>query len=85
MREVVRKEVSKLLDAGIIYAIFDSKFVSPTHVVPKKGGITVVENDHNELIPTRIVTAWRMVIDFQKLNALTRKDHFPLPFIDQML
>ena len=64
MREVVRKEVSKLLDVGIIYAISDSKFVSPTHVVPKKGGITVVENDHNELIPTRVVTAWRMVIDF---------------------
>ncbi|GJT04681.1 reverse transcriptase domain-containing protein [Tanacetum coccineum] len=60
-------------------------WVSPIHVVPKKGGMTVVLNDNNELIPSRTVTAWRVCIDFRKLNDATRKDHFPLPFIDQML
>ena len=54
------------------------------HVVPKRGRITVVKNDKDELIPTRTVTAHRMCIDYRKLNAATRKDHFSLPFIDQM-
>ncbi|XP_042426035.1 uncharacterized protein LOC122013888 [Zingiber officinale] len=85
MKEVVKKEVLKLLDAGIIYPISDSEWVSPVHVVPKKGGMTVVRNSNNELIPTRTVTGWRMCIDYRKLNKETRKDHFPLPFIDQML
>ncbi|XP_073019377.1 uncharacterized protein [Primulina eburnea] len=84
MQEVVKKEVIKLLDAGIIYPISDSRWVSPVQVVPKKGGITVVKNDNNELIPTRTVTGWRVCIDYRKLNDATRKDHFPLPFIDQM-
>ncbi|GJQ94096.1 reverse transcriptase domain-containing protein [Tanacetum coccineum] len=52
---------------------------------PPEGGFTVVENDENELIPTRLVTGWRVCIDYQKLNEATRKDHFPLPFMDQML
>ncbi|CAH9104590.1 unnamed protein product [Cuscuta epithymum] len=85
MKEVVRAEIHKLLDSGIIYPISDSSWVSPVQVVPKKGGITVVSNDKNELIPTRTVTGWRVCIDYRKLNAATRKDHFPLPFIDQML
>ena len=55
------------------------------HCLPKKGGITVVPNDKNELVPQTIVTGYRMVIDFRKLNKPTRKDHYPLPFIDQML
>ena len=54
-------------------------------VVPKKEGTTVIKNDQNELIPTRKVTRWRVCIDYRKLNEATRKDHFPLPFIDQML
>ncbi|GJW86694.1 reverse transcriptase domain-containing protein [Tanacetum coccineum] len=63
----------------------DSPWVSPVHCLPKKGGFTVVENDENELIPTRLVTGWRICIDYRKLNDATRKDHFPLPFMDQML
>ena len=85
MKEVVKKEVIKWLDAGIIYPISDSSWVSPVQYVPKKGGVTVVANDNNELIPTRTVTGWRVCMDYRKLNKATRKDHFPLPFIDQML
>ncbi|XP_024024961.1 uncharacterized protein LOC112092618 [Morus notabilis] len=69
MKEVVKKEL----------------LGQPSSVVPKKGGITVVPNDNNELIPTRIVTGWRVCMLYRKLNKATRKDHFPLPFIDQML
>ena len=85
MKEVVKKEVLKLLDVGVICPIADSKWVSPTQVVPKKSGVTVVENENNELIPTRVTSGWRVCIDCRKLNALTRKDHFPLLFVDQML
>ncbi|XP_048227305.1 LOW QUALITY PROTEIN: uncharacterized protein LOC125369336 [Ricinus communis] len=85
MKEVVMKEILKLLDAGIIYPISDSRWVSPIHVVPKKTGMTVVRNSDNELVPIRVQNGRRMCIDFGKLNQVTRKDHFPLPFIDQML
>nr|GFA00279.1 hypothetical protein [Tanacetum cinerariifolium] len=57
--DVIKKEVEKLLDAGLIYPIFDSPWVSPVHCVSKKGGFTVVKNEENELIPTRLVTEWR--------------------------
>ncbi|GJU64692.1 reverse transcriptase domain-containing protein [Tanacetum coccineum] len=85
IHEVIKKEVIKLLDAGLIYPISDSPWVSPVHCMPKKGGMTVVENEDNELIPTRLVTGWHVCIDYRKLNDATRKDHFPLPFMDQML
>ena len=73
MKEVVRKEILKLLEAGIIYPIVVSQWVSPVHCVPKKGGITIVPNDKDELIPQRIIIGYRMVIDFRKLNKATKK------------
>ena len=85
MKEVVRNEVLKLLDAGIIYPIADSRWVSPVHCVPKKGGVTVVPNENDELIPQRVVVGYRMCIDFRKVSKVTKKDHYPLSFIDQML
>ncbi|KAM1972879.1 hypothetical protein FF1_019390 [Malus domestica] len=85
MMEVVKKEMIKLLDCGVIYPISDSRWVSPIQCVPKKSGMTVVENDENELVPMRIQTGWRVCIDYRKINATTRNDHFPLLFLDQML
>ena len=85
MREVVKKELLKLLHARIIYPIPHSDWVSPVQVVPKKGGMTVVENNKNELIPQRTITGWRICIDYRKLNVATKKDHFRLSFIDEML
>nr|GEV53566.1 reverse transcriptase domain-containing protein [Tanacetum cinerariifolium] len=85
MQEVVKKEIVKLLDTGIICPNADSPWVSPIHCVPKKGGITVVINENDELVPTRTVTGWRVCIDYHKHNEAIAKDHFPLPFMDQML
>nr|GEY21013.1 reverse transcriptase domain-containing protein [Tanacetum cinerariifolium] len=81
----MKQEVIKLLEAGLIYHIFDSPWVSPMHGVLKKGGSTVMENEDNELILTCLVTGWRVCIDYRKLNEATRKEHYPLPFMDQML
>ena len=80
----MKEEVLKLLEAGLIYPISDSAWVSPVQVVPKKGGMTVILNEKNDLIPIRIVTGWRICIDYRKLNEATRKDHFPLSFTDQI-
>jgi hypothetical protein len=85
MREVVKKEVLKLLKAGVIHPISDSEWASPVQVVPKKGGMTFIRNEKNELIPQRTVIGWQMHIDYRKVNKATRKDHFTLPFIDEML
>jgi len=85
MQEVVKKEILKLLKAGIIYSISDSAWVLLVHVVPKKRGMIVIKNENNELLPPRTVTSWHMHTDYRKLKKATRKDHFSLPFIDQML
>nr|GEY12852.1 DNA-directed DNA polymerase [Tanacetum cinerariifolium] len=85
IHDIIKKEVEKLLDAGLIYPISDSPWVTLVHCVPKKGGMIVIENDENELVPTRLVTGWRVCIDYRKLNEATHKDHFRLPFMDQML
>ncbi|RVW26841.1 Retrovirus-related Pol polyprotein from transposon 17.6 [Vitis vinifera] len=85
MQEVVRNEVLKLLQAGIIYPISDSLWVSPTQVVPKKSGITVIQNEKGEEVSTRPTSGWRVCIDYRRLNSVTRKDHFALPFMDQVL
>ncbi|XP_015954839.1 uncharacterized protein LOC107479213 [Arachis duranensis] len=77
------KGISPLM--WVIYPISVSPWVSPVQVLPKKGGNIVVANEKNELIPTRTVTGWRMCIDYRKLNEATWKDHFPLPFMDQLL
>ncbi|GJY72149.1 retrovirus-related pol polyprotein from transposon 17.6 [Tanacetum coccineum] len=61
IKEVVKKEVIKLIDAGLIYPISDTPWVSPILVIPKKGGITVVKNEKDELIPQQTVTGWRML------------------------
>ena len=83
MQEVVRGEVLKLLQAGIIYPISDSLWVSPTQVV--KSGITVIQNEKGEEVSTRLTSGWKVCIDYRKLNSVTRNDHFPLPFMDQVL
>nr|GEU91949.1 reverse transcriptase domain-containing protein [Tanacetum cinerariifolium] len=83
--DVIKKEVEKLLDAGLIYPISDSPWGSSIHCVPKKVGFTIIKKEENELIPTRLVIRCRVCIDYQKLNEATQKDHFPLPFMDQIL
>ena len=82
MQEVVKKEIIKWLDAGIIYMIADSSCVCPIQCVSKKGVMALVPNEKNELVPVRSVTGWRVCMNNQKLNAWTEKDHFSMPFMD---
>ena len=84
-KEVVRKEVLKWLDVGVIYPISNCSWVSPVQVIPKKGGTIVIKTKNNTLLPSRTITGWKICIDYRKLNKATKKDHFPLPFMDQML
>ena len=79
MQEVVKKEIIKWLDAGVIYSIADSSWVCPVQCVPKKGEMNVVPNEKNELVPMRTVTGWRVCMNYKKLNAWTEKDHFLCP------
>nr|GEU90984.1 reverse transcriptase domain-containing protein [Tanacetum cinerariifolium] len=65
--DIIKNEVVKIPDAGLIYPIYDSPWVSPVHCIPKKGGFTIVKNEENELIPTRLVTGWRVCIDYQRM------------------
>ena len=85
LMEVVKEEIIKWLDAGFIYPISDSQWVSPIQVVPKKSSLTLSTNEKGEEIQARLPTKWRVCIDYRKLNASTTKDYFPLPFIDQIL
>ncbi|XP_070040742.1 uncharacterized protein [Nicotiana tomentosiformis] len=85
MQEEVKKDIIKWLDVGVVYPISDSSWTSLVQCIPKKGGMTVITNDKNELIPTRTVTGWKVCMDYRKFNKVTRKDHFLLPFLDQML
>lgn len=71
IKEVVKK-VIKLLNADVIYPISDSAWISLVQVVPKKGGMTVVENDKNKLIPVRMITGWRVCIYYKRLNDSNR-------------
>lgn len=84
MKEMVKKEVIKWLGVGIVFPISDNKWVSPVQCVPKKDGITIVTDDNNELIPTKIVIGWRICMDYRKLNDATSKDYYPVYFINQM-
>ncbi|RDY06480.1 hypothetical protein CR513_09526, partial [Mucuna pruriens] len=83
--DVVKKEVTKLLTARIIYFISNSQWVSPVQVVPKKSEMIVVRNQQDEMVSTRIQNSWQVCIEYRKLNQETRKDHFPLSFIDEVL
>ncbi|GJW09199.1 reverse transcriptase domain-containing protein [Tanacetum coccineum] len=80
-----KHKIQLLDDKKLVVQKQRSPWVSTIHCVPKKGGITVVTNENDELVPTRTVTGWRVCIDYRKLNEATAKDHFPLPFMDQML
>ena len=82
MMDVVKKEVIKLLDYGIIFPISDSEWVSPIQCVPKNGGITVIQNENAEWLAMRIENAWRVCMDYRKLNKAIEKYHYPLPFLD---
>ena len=81
----MKEEIFKLLNVEIIYPIFDSQWVSLVHVIPKKVGVTFTMNEKVKEIQTRLAIKWQVCVNYKKLNVATKKDHFPLPFIDQIL
>ena len=81
----MKEEILKWLNSKIIYPVSDDQWVSLVHVVPKKAIVTVITNEKGEEIQTRVLTKWRVYINYRKLNSTTNKDHFPLSFIDQIL
>ena len=85
MEEVVKKEIHKLLEVGTIFPILESPWVSPVQIVPKKAGVTMEENQEGKMVPVKNPTGWRQFIGYRRLNAVTKKDNFPIPFIDQMI
>ncbi|XP_049355214.1 uncharacterized protein LOC125819831 [Solanum verrucosum] len=85
MQEVLKDEIIKCLDAGVVYLIAGNNWVCLVQCVPKKRGITVVPNSKNELVPMRPMSGWRVCMDNRKLNAWSEKDHFEMSFMDQKL
>lgn len=85
MQEVVKKEITKWLDEGVINPISNSIWESPVQCVPKKGGITIVQNEKNYLIPIDSFMGWMLCMDYRKLNSWVEKDDFPMSFIDEIL
>ncbi|GJY20201.1 reverse transcriptase domain-containing protein [Tanacetum coccineum] len=80
VQDVVKNEIVKVLDFRLIYPISDSSWVSSIHMVPKKGGMIVVLNDNNELIPSRTITGWRVILPNSDRTRRARKDTFTCPY-----
>ena len=85
MQDVVKKEIIKWLVVGVIYPIEENILTCAVQCVPKKGGMKVVANERNKFVPMRPMTELRFCMDYRKLNAWTEKDHFSMPFMNQML